>query len=380
MATTGLIAKIYQCPYIQAITIAAVDSNPDTYTDSDSGFVKAGFADGDSVTVSGFTTGGNNGVKTIVSVTATTITLGTALTGELAGDVVTIVKNVPGTLVGACSGWSVDENCEEVDITTFGNTISPSITGITIGFVDGGAGLVDTITDSANRFIDAGFCIGDHVKVTGSTSSNGTYVVSGVSAGALTVPTASFSDEAAGDVVTITANIITATTIAFVDGAGNADTITDSGDGFVDAGFRDGDTILITGSTFNNIGCVVADAADGVLTVPTGTLTAEDAGDTVTIQKISNWKVYKAGQKSWAATITKFWDATGHGLFGVPRRYEFFQQYYTTPSGSDIAYFLEGIGIAKSINTPLNVLEVCKQPITITGSGALSHKTKISAW
>jgi hypothetical protein len=380
MATTGVIAKVYQCPYIQAITIAAVDSNPDTYTDSGNGFLKAGFADGDSVTVSGFSTGGNNGVKTIVSVTAGTITLGTALTGELAGDVVTIVKNVPGTLVGSCGGWSVEESCEPIDITTFGNTISPSLTGTTFTFVDGGAGLVDTITDSLNGFIDAGFCIGDHVKVTGSTASDGTYVVSDVAAGVLTVPTASFSDEAAGDAVTITANSITATSIAFVDGAGNADTITDSNSGFVSAGFQDGDEISISGSTFNNIGCVVSDAAAGVLTVPTGTLTAEDAGDTVTIKKVSRWKVFKAGQKSWTATITKFWDATGQGLFNVPRRYEFFQQYYATPSGTDIAYYLEGIGIANAINVPLNVLEVCKQPITITGSGALTHTTKAEAW
>lgn len=384
MAITGIIAKVYQCPYVKGVNIGAYSGEEpalDFYVLNDQDALKSGFAAGDKITVAGFSITGNNGIKTIFSVIADIIEIEEeGLSAENPGVEVTIVKNVPGTLIGCCGGWSVEETCEVIDITNFGNTISPSITGTTIGFVDGGSGVTDSITDSANRFIDAGFCIGDHVKVTGSTTSNGTYVVSDVAAGTLTVPTASFSTESAGDDVTVIANSITATTIAFVDGAGNADTITDSNSGFVNAGFNDGDEISITGSTSNNIGCVVTDVAAGVLTVPTATLTAEIAGDTVVIKKASRWKVYKAGQKSWTATLDKLWDITGDPLFNVPRRYEFFQQYYTDPSGSDIAYYLEGIGIANTINTPLNVLEVCKEAITITGSGALEHKSKTTSW
>ncbi|MFA6271344.1 MAG: hypothetical protein WC657_09160 [Candidatus Paceibacterota bacterium] len=194
MATIGVIAKVYQCPYIRARTIAAHDvGSSDTYTDTGNGFLIAGFVTGDSVTVSGFTTAGNNGVKTVATVVAGTMTLsGATLTNEIAGDDVLIVKNAPGTLIAACKGWTANRTTNIDDITTFN----------------------DTIRD--------------------------TYI---------------------------------ADTIAFVDGGGSADTITDSADGFVFAGIKDNDLICISGSTSNNYICVVTDAADGVLTVPTGTVT-----------------------------------------------------------------------------------------------------------
>lgn len=382
MPITGLIAKVYACPYIKATTIAANDVGAnDTYTDTGNGFIIAGFQAGDSITVSGFTTSGNNGVKTIATVVAGTMTLsGATLTGEIVGDEVTIIKNVPGTLIGSCSGWSLDQIGNTEDITNFSNTISPTITDVTIAFGDNGSS-PDTITDTLNRFIDMGFCIGDHVKVSGSTTSDGTYVVSDVAAGTLSIPTASFpSTEAAGDTVTLTANSITANTIAFVDGAGDPDTITDSGNGFVTAGFDDGDTISIIGSTSNNIGCIVSDVAAGVLTVPTGTLTAEDAGDTVTIKHVRNWKVHKATSKQWTAALTKFWATDSQPLFGVPRRYEFFIKYYASPSESDVCYYFEGIGVATGITTEMRVLEVMKTPITIQGIATLTPSTRTTAW
>ena len=301
MATTGLLAKIYQCPYIRARTIAAVDSNPDTYTDTGNGFVLAGFVAGDSITVSGFTTGGNNGIKTIATIVAGTITLvgGDTLTAESAGDDVIIVKNVPGTLIGACRGWTTNQIGAVEDVTTFKDT----------------------------------------VRVTYTTD-----------------------------------------TIAFVDGAGSDDTITDSDEGLIDAGFRAGDIVWITGSTSNNYTVRVSDVAAGVLTVPTGTVTAEIAGDTVTIRAISNWKVKLATAKDWTGTLDRFWATGGQALFGVPRRYEFFIKYYATPSGGDIAYYQEGLGIANNITTQMNVLEVVKEPITIEGIGALTPKSKTTAW
>lgn len=301
---TGILGKVYSCPYIRGITIAAVDSNPDTYTDSNSGFLLAGFEAGDSITVSGFTTGGNNGVKTIATVDAGTITLvgGDTLTAESAGDDVVIVKNAPGTIRAGCAGWTLNQTCEIADVTNFHDSITATITADTIAFVDGGT---------------------------------------------------------------------------------NADTITDSGDGFVSAGFKDGDLIWISGSDDNdNISCIVSNVAEGVLTVPTGTLTGESAGDTVTIRAISLWKQKIATALDWTATLDKFWDTSGSGqpLFGVPHRYEFFIQYYASPSGGTPAIYWQGIGIANQISADMRILEVVKEPITITGCGSMTLVTKTSSW
>ncbi len=56
----------------------------------------------------------------------------------------------------------------------------------TIAFVEGGASR-DTITDSANGFITAGFEVGQEIVVTGSVSNNGTYTIHDVSAGTITL-------------------------------------------------------------------------------------------------------------------------------------------------------------------------------------------------
>lgn len=75
---------------------------------------------------------------------------------------------------------------------------------------------------------------------------------------------------------------ITATTIAFVDS--NPDTITDSGNGFVTAGFRAGQTIVVTGSASNNSSFTLVTVAAGTLTLDAAdALVVEAAGATVTI-------------------------------------------------------------------------------------------------
>lgn len=80
--------------------------------------------------------------------------------------------------------------------------------------------------------------------------------------------------------------VITGTGIAFVDS--NPDTITDTGTGFVTAGFVAGMPIIISGAgesanntTFHNIATVAA----GTITLQSGdSLTAETAGESVTIR------------------------------------------------------------------------------------------------
>lgn len=80
---------------ITATTLAFVNSNPDTITDSGSGFVTAGFLAGDIVTVSGADDAGNNAAFTVDSVTAGTLTLSSAaaLTAHAAGTSVTITSS-----------------------------------------------------------------------------------------------------------------------------------------------------------------------------------------------------------------------------------------------------------------------------------------------
>jgi hypothetical protein len=75
-----------------ATTIAFVNSNPDTITDSGNGFVTAGFTNGMKITITGATNPGNNSTFTIATVTAGTITLiaANALTAEGAGATVVI--------------------------------------------------------------------------------------------------------------------------------------------------------------------------------------------------------------------------------------------------------------------------------------------------
>ena len=85
--------------------------------------------------------------------------------------------------------------------------------------------------------------------------------------------------------------LITGTTFAFADGTGTdgADRITDSGNGFVTAGFTVGQYISVAGSTSNNVaGVKVLAVAAGYLEIPAASLTTETAGDQVIIAAGAN--------------------------------------------------------------------------------------------
>ena len=79
---------------------------------------------------------------------------------------------------------------------------------------------------------------------------------------------------------------IDGTTIAFVDGGGGSDTITDSGSGFVTAGFEATDKIRVIGSASNDGDYQLTGASAGTLTMATALLTAETASESVTIYQI----------------------------------------------------------------------------------------------
>lgn len=73
-------------------------------------------------------------------------------------------------------------------------------------------------------------------------------------------------------------NLIAANTIAFVDNGASEDTITDSGSGFVTAGFKTGDVLYVDGTTSNDGSYTLTGVAAGTLNVATALLTAEAAG------------------------------------------------------------------------------------------------------
>lgn len=92
-------------------------------------------------------------------------------------------------------------------VTTSGTPeqLTVKLQGTTIAFNDNGDD-ADTITDSGNGFLIAGFQAGDQLTVAGSTSNDGTYVVSSVTAGTITLlANESLTTEAAGGTVTLTA-------------------------------------------------------------------------------------------------------------------------------------------------------------------------------
>ena len=75
----------------------------------------------------------------------------------------------------------------------------------TIGFAENTAD-ADTITDSGNGFLIAGFQAGDQLTVAGSTSNDGTYVIASVTAGTITLLGRNdLATEGAAATVTLTA-------------------------------------------------------------------------------------------------------------------------------------------------------------------------------
>ena len=87
---------------------------------------------------------------------------------------------------------------------TYGS-MSPTYTALTIAFVDGGAGVADYLTDTAEGFITAGFKAGQILTIKGSTSNNYTAPIVSVTAGRIYVATATVTAEVLGDTVVLTA-------------------------------------------------------------------------------------------------------------------------------------------------------------------------------
>lgn len=202
---------------------------------------------------------------------------------------------------------------------------------------------------------------------------------------------------------------IKATTIAFVDS--NPDTITDSGSGFVTAGFTATDKITVVGSTSNDGTYTIANVAAGTLTLDAGdTLVAEVAGDDVTIDQADpgtqlagffDWsldlgadvaevtdfgdagiKAFIAGGSGWTGAARKHWMSEGNQDAWIGNTYtiRFFAKYVAVPSGGDKAYFYQGRAIVNGIATTEAHDTVVEQALTFQGIGAIALQTQQAAW
>lgn len=285
-AKTG---ALYFTPTITATTIAFNDNgaSPDTITDSGNGFVTAGFKVDDLITVSG--TPANDGDYTLTVVAAGTLTMATGSLSatEAAGANVTIFTALPGQLVAGFFGWSLSDGVDLAEVTDFVDGAA--------GFKKYIVGLEDWTGDAAGFWLTDDFhhyMIGQEFTVqffqVYNTAPNVTTVhflrgnafVNGISVD-------SSVNDAIHENLTFQGSgtaQIQGTGIAFVDGGGGADTITDTGNGFIRAGFQAGHKITVSGSTTSDGDYTIVSVVAGTITLATGSLPgSEAAGDVVSI-------------------------------------------------------------------------------------------------
>lgn len=282
-------AIFYRKAWIQGTGIAFVDSNPDTITDTGSGLVTAGFEAADLVTVSGTANNNTNYTIDTGGVAAGTLTLigGDAVTVESAGNLVTLQEALPGTQVLGFHNWTLDQSADMLEVTSFADAgVEQSIVG------------VRRWTATADRFFETTQLapeswLGTELTVrfffrydaapnaTTVWFLEGKCLVDGISA---TTETQGVASETITFTGQAQASII-GTGIAFVDS--DPDTITDTGNGFITAGFEAGQKITVSGAAQagNNADFTIATVAAGTITLVSGdALTVESASNAITIR------------------------------------------------------------------------------------------------
>lgn len=181
-------------------------------------------------------------------------------------------------------------------------TGNPTLTFAEVG------GTGDTITRSSGSWIADGFAVGDTVTVTGTASNNVSGPVTGVSATVLTFDTTDLAAEViavdAGPVV-----VVASPTLTFAEVGATGDTLTRNRGSWLTDGFRDGDTVSVTGSASNNVTGAVTTVTALVLTFGSTDLAAE-------VIKSSSVEVSTNQTKAaWMAEV----DAEFASIDGQPR-------------------------------------------------------------
>ncbi len=206
--------------------------------------------------------------------------------------------------------------------------------------------------------------------------------------------------------------IIRATTISFT----AINTISDSGNGFVTAGFVQGQKIIVAGSTSNDHTYTITTggvAADSITVSATpNAVEDEAAGKWITVYQAApggslagffNWSLdwkcdladvtdwdssgkreFIAGVKEWSATAERNWHDTANVWFGaVNGTYQFvrfFVKYVASPSVGDPALFYEGLAIVTATQPSAPVDDAIKQTFNFQGVGALTPVTQTTSW
>ncbi len=291
-ATAGMSGAIYyRKAWIQAITLALVDGagGSDTITDSGSGFVTAGFEIGDLVIVSGATDTDDNVTVELTGVAAGTLTFatGTFTTGEGASALITVQEALPGTQVLGFHGWTLNRTQDDLEVTRFEDAgVEKSIGGIK-RWTATAARYFETSQLAPESWVGTEVTIRFFYLYNAAPNVTTVYFYEGktrVSA----IETDADTQGVVNETITFTGQAqasISGAGIAFVDSG--PDTITDTGSGFITAGFEAGQKITISGAgeAVNNGNFTIATVAAGTITlVDADTLTAEGASETITIR------------------------------------------------------------------------------------------------
>ena len=190
-----------------------------------------------------------------------------------------IIQNIEEILSKASRGI-VDEPHSYQGLKTFGGPVAFEVHPANFGDIlrsaiwdpatDAAASVVTTLRDCEYNWVAVDSCVSalDTTDYKEGSKSVKIHIPEGVGAG-VKVATKDFQ--------------MIRDDIAFVDGGAGEDTITTVAGDFLSAGFKIGDSIVVTGDSENNGTYTVLAVVAKTINVATGELTAEVAGDSVTI-------------------------------------------------------------------------------------------------
>lgn len=158
----------------------------------------------------------------------------------------------------------------------------------------------DTITRATGSWVTDGFAVGDLITVSGTSNNNfADAKVTAVSATVLTLDTQDLVAE-----VTSAATVVVGEALTFAEVGSTGDTITRSTGSWVADGFAAGDTVVITGTEWNNVTAVIDTVTATVMTLTTTDLAAEViAGWRVTVTKSLTTAAWIAATDSGFASV-----------------------------------------------------------------------------
>jgi hypothetical protein len=251
------------------------NASANTITDSNSGFVTAGFSVGEKITITGSQS--NDGVYTVGVVTASTITVQEA--GSITNE--SPLPYTASTIAFVNGGSSND--------TITSTATAPTYTSSEIEFVlpNTGYGPNDAIVDLSSGFLTAfpALGVGGYITVTGGTNAGLTFQVKSVSAQVIVLNSVgALTAEISGTSITLTASA-----------------------GFLTAfpGLSAGDFIKVSGGTNNGAVVQVTAVSVGTITLASiGVVTNEIAGTAITLTVVPVLQLETGGSWDAARALT----------------------------------------------------------------------------